>query len=615
MPKKRKSWDRDQMISAILACREGRMGYQKSAKAHNIPQTTLERYVKMPGRPEDVVNSSLGRKVVLSKEMEAKLAEHCLDMEKHFFGITKKDVCRLAFSLCRANNVKSPFNTAKECAGKKWFSAFMARHKELSLRMPQGISYARIKSFTRENVNGFFDLFEPLMEKIQHNPARLFNCDETGLTIVQHKHPRIVGKKGKKQIGAITSAERGSLLTTVMCFSAAGQYVPPFIIFPRKNMKIELMNGTPPGCQYACHISGWIQQDIFVQWLRHFINYTKPSSEDPVVLILDGHYSHTRNLEVINVARENFVNIVCLPPHSTHRMQPLDVAFMSPFKTFYAQEITNWLRLHPGRVVTTYQIGELFGKAYVRAATMETAINGFKKTGMFPPDRNVFKDYEFAAEMNEARQGETVENEAANQDDVREKSVGERMQREEMDQDLRKEKTPEKQIFPNNIMPVPSASRDIFKRKSSKCGKAAVVTSTPYKNELETSIEKRNLPSTSGVKRKIGNSMPESKTGTKKLKLPKKKISAPKRKLKKSQNISWSSSSSDTGSEPEYHDSDDDVSEDFEEDAMCIFCQIPFSEDVRGEEWVKCQSCSKWAHVECAGSEGLQYICDLCTDF
>jgi hypothetical protein len=36
-------------------------------------------------------------------------------------------------------------------------------------------------------------------------------------------------------------------------------------------------------------------------------------------------------------------------------MQPLDVSFMSPFKTYYFQEIENWLKYHENRVVTIYR--------------------------------------------------------------------------------------------------------------------------------------------------------------------------------------------------------------------------------------------------------------------
>jgi hypothetical protein len=128
-------------------------------------------------------------------------------------------------------------------------------------------------------------------------------------------------------------------------------------------MKQELMNGTLPGSIHACYPSGWMQSEIFFLWFLHFIKHKKPT-KDPVILVLGGHYSHTKNLEVITVAREYHVDIICLPPHSSHKMQPLDKAFMGPLKTFYCQEIGKRLCSHPGQVVTIYQIGELFRNAY-----------------------------------------------------------------------------------------------------------------------------------------------------------------------------------------------------------------------------------------------------------
>jgi len=173
---------------------------------------------------------------------------------------------------------------------------------------------------------------------IQHNPARLYNCDKTDITIVQHKHTKILGLKGKRQIYSVQSADRGSLLTVVICLSPTGHFIPPLLVFPRKYMKQEMMNDSPPGSIHACHFSGWIQSEIFTQWFLHFIKHTKPTKQVPVILVPDGHYSHTRNLEVITLARENHVDIICLPPHNSHKMLSLNKAFMGPLKTFYYQE-------------------------------------------------------------------------------------------------------------------------------------------------------------------------------------------------------------------------------------------------------------------------------------
>lgn len=111
--------------------------------------------------------------------------------------------------------------------------------------------------------------------------------------------------KGKKRIEKLTAQKRGKLITIVTGMNSTGLFVPPLIIFPRKNMKAELLNGAPLGSIARCHPSGWIQSEIFNAWLKHFIESTHPSPDDPVMLILDGHYSHTRNIDVIDLGREN----------------------------------------------------------------------------------------------------------------------------------------------------------------------------------------------------------------------------------------------------------------------------------------------------------------------
>ena len=69
----------------------------------------------------------------------------------------------------------------------------------------------------------------------------------------------------------------------------------------------------------------------FVTWLWHFIDFVKPTKEETVVLILDSHVTHTKNLAATEMAREAGVVMVSLPPHTTHRFQPLDGAFFGPF--------------------------------------------------------------------------------------------------------------------------------------------------------------------------------------------------------------------------------------------------------------------------------------------
>ena len=126
--------------------------------------------------------------------------------------------------------------------------------------------------------------------------------------------------------------------------------------------------------------SGWINEETFSKWFDHFLQQIQPKMRlKPVVLIMDGHTSHTKNLLIIEKARANNVILLSFPSHCTHRMQPLDVSFFKSLKNYYDKEVQCWLRRHPGRPVTDSQIAELFSTAYGYAASVGNAVSGGAK--------------------------------------------------------------------------------------------------------------------------------------------------------------------------------------------------------------------------------------------
>jgi hypothetical protein len=93
--------------------------------------------------------------------------------------------------------------------------------------------------------------------------------------------------------------------------NACGSFVPPLVIFPRKNMSEQLKKGAPPGTIFAAHPSGWIQITSFTQWFQHFES-ANPTKKKPVLLLLDCHCSHTQNIDLIDFAKTNHVTILSL---------------------------------------------------------------------------------------------------------------------------------------------------------------------------------------------------------------------------------------------------------------------------------------------------------------
>lgn len=239
----------------------------------------------------------------------------------------------------------------------------MARHN-LSLRYSQGTSIARVAGFNKQQVENFFGLYRSLLEGRDIPPSRIWNMDETGLRTVQTPR-RVISVKGKRNVGKITSAERGTLVSLLCACNAAGGYLPPMYIFPRKRMTETLMNGAPPQAVGYASSSGYVDSDLFLKWLEHFVQYARPSADSPHVIILDGHHSH-KTLAAVEFCRAHGIHLLTLPPHSTHKMQPLDRTYSKELKSEYNNVADSFMVTHPGQCITVHEMARLSGTAYIR---------------------------------------------------------------------------------------------------------------------------------------------------------------------------------------------------------------------------------------------------------
>lgn len=337
-------------------------------------------------------------------------------------------------------------------------------------------------------------------------------------------------------------------------------------------MAPDLSEGAPPGSIVEMSDTGYINSDLFVIWLKHFIAAVKPTTENKVLLILDGHSTHSRNLTAIELARENGIILLQLPGHTTHRLQPLDVAIFKPLQVYYDQAVEKWLREHPGRTITQYHVARLIGEAYGRAASIANATNGFRRCGIWPVDRNVYTDADFVAQ-DDLHTELSVEVEKRNENNGSEDEDDMPLDVLVRQQKIKATSPTLQDVSFEDILPIPDLRGNKISRTGKQAQIAKVLTTTPYKEELEAKKSGVEEKRRRQIKRKIGQT---------------EKINSKNKKLDHSNNAP--------------------IIEIHEEEWLCFLCG-----ECKVENMLKCDVCQLWAHELCANVQSdTCYICDKC---
>ena len=389
-----------------------------------------------------------------------------------FYGLSVIDLRCLAYEYAKANLKTVPKSWEhNKMAGKDWAISFRER-QGISIRLPENTSIARATAFNRTNVNLFFDALDQAFALGLFSASTVWNLDETGVTTVT-KPPRVLSARGERQVGAIASAERGILLTVCVAVNAAGRVLPPAIIYPRRNIQPHWSINAFPDSLIIAQPTGWQTNETFRQVLIHFMNESGVTPDRPHILIFDNHCSHV-SLDVVTLARERGLIIVTLPAHCSHKMQPLDVSCMGPFKTYFADAVRSWHQANPARTLSIHDVGPLISGAFGKAFTIPTIINGFKKTGIWPRDRHVFSDDDFSPAQPtdialESQSGAASTSTSVITDDAR-------------------------LVSPQELRPLPKLVRSAPRERSrSNRRRPVVLTSSPVKEQMELAAKDKPI--------------------------------------------------------------------------------------------------------------------------
>ena len=383
-------WKENDMKSALLEWSAGEKSIRKLSRAWNVPLATLFRRIK---RQSPNWMHSSGRNTVLSAEQEAELVKLITTLSQRGFPLTRKDIQRIAYQFAEKNGI-SGFSKNKQSAGRFWFQGFMRRHENLSSRKPENLSAARAAGMNKTVVRSWFDTYAQLVDELElgDKPDRIWNCDESGVND-QFDQGRVVAEVGQPCY-RITPGEKGTTTTLLAAFNAAGEFGPPMVIFKGKKIKPEWCIGSPPDTIIKCSDNGWITTDLLLQWSKQFIHQFAVDGL-PRILLLDGHVTHTYNLEFLELMKQNLIEVFCFPSHTTHWLQAADKSFFRSFKSHWNGYGREYVRQSAGSHLPRNQFFKIFTRAWNDSTSQEVASSGFRATGTWPVSFGAIPDMAF----------------------------------------------------------------------------------------------------------------------------------------------------------------------------------------------------------------------------
>lgn len=160
----------------------------------------------------------------------------------------------------------------------------------------------------------------------------------------------------------------------------------PYVIFKGENLVSSwLPKELPSGWKFTTNNNGWTNNYHGFQWIQHFNARTKLRLQSPHeyrLLLCDGHDSHI-SADFVGYCIQNRIELILLPPHSSHLMQPLDVAIFGPLKLSLAHKQARLFRSGIRRIEKAEWV-EHYIQAREEGASEKNILAGWRGAGLFP---------------------------------------------------------------------------------------------------------------------------------------------------------------------------------------------------------------------------------------
>ena len=371
---------------AIQALKRGQVSsVNAAAKMYDVAESILQGCIKGINARCDSI--PINRKLTTTEE--STLIDWILSIDQRGLPLGAQSVRQMANLLLQSRSQDKTV-TVGDC----WVYNFVQRNDSLQSKYNRKYDYQRAKCEDPVIIRDWFRLVRNTIEKYGILDEDIFNFDETGFQMGVISTAKVITGAERSQKPKSIQPGNREWVTVIDCIASSGWALPPVIIFEGKLHQSTWYSETRP-LDWATGVSdnGWTDNELGLIWLKKVFEKHTASRTKGVyrLLILDGYGSHVAP-EFDLFCKEHSIISLCMPPHSSHLLQPLDVGCFAVLKRLYGRQIEGYMRNGLNHIDKADFL-EAYYTAHIQSISLANIQSSFAATGLVPydPERVLLK--------------------------------------------------------------------------------------------------------------------------------------------------------------------------------------------------------------------------------
>ena len=325
--------DLEERLKSAIQAKEhdSNLSIRYLAQHYGVSNTTLQNRLKGLTSYRKTAHES---QQLLTHLEEGIIVRRIEDYDDRGIPLRRRHVLQMVYEILKAKGRVAEI-------GKGWVDRFVNRHSGIQSKVGKSIDKQRALATDVSVLRKHLDRFYTLRSRYHVLPENTWNTDEKGFAMGLGGGGTVICRTGRCNPKIMQEGKR-DWVTVIEVVSGVGKVLPSLVIHSsaadlmghHSNINYE----TSQDAFFTHSKAGYTSAEITLDWLDQVFELrSRPLAGimEHRILVLDAHSSHINNIEFIEHCIQHNIHLLCLPAHTTHILQPLDIGLFSPLEAYY----------------------------------------------------------------------------------------------------------------------------------------------------------------------------------------------------------------------------------------------------------------------------------------